>query len=461
MKINFYKKINSPINQTIDIYEWFNLIKQSNYSKSISSWRQQDLTKEQWRQLKQELPVVTYNFLFEGKFEKSNIISNTGYIFIDVDDSYDLSNVDFSKVFAYYKSCSGNGFHLICKVIGLTIENFKDTYNFISNDLGICSDKGARKPTQPSYLSYDEDIYINDECLIYQGDIPVLHKQQQDKGGMSPKYKGGMSPSIMSPSIVTKPNWNLSNKQDYSNSESYTFYESGVQVIEINLYRYKNGIKIGERNQTLSILAKKWKLINNEGKISDLMFFLNSVNNKYCNPKLETKELQKIAFDAMNNYQKYNESLTETKKFIFDKNCGLTKEQKQTITNRKMAEEKRKKTLLKLKSNFSKGMTQKKLSQMAGVSERTVKRYWQELNNQDIELSKDIVKHKFKNIEEVLIERSIEDKELFKSVLKQIKNEFGGISEGLIIGYLTKEGWDKYKIDYYYSNWNERQKITK
>jgi hypothetical protein len=70
---------------------------------------------------------------------------------------------------------------------------------------------------------------------------------------------------------------------------------------------------------------------------------------------------------------------------------------------------------------------------------------------------KDIVKHLYKGFEEVLIERSIQDKETFKSVLKQIKNEFGDISESLVISYLNKEGWNEYKIDYYYSNLKDKQ----
>jgi len=67
---------------------------------------------------------------------------------------------------------------------------------------------------------------------------------------------------------------------------------------------------------------------------------------------------------------------------------------------------------------------------------------------------KDIVKHKYKGFEEVSIERTIEDKETFKSVLKQIQNEFGDISEDLLMGHLKE--WDRYKIDYYYSNWRKK-----
>jgi hypothetical protein len=79
------------------------------------------------------------------------------------------------------------------------------------------------------------------------------------------------------------------------------------------------------------------------------------------------------------------------------------------------------------------------------------------LRNKD---KKEIVKHSFKGIGDVYIERSVQDKETFKSVLNDIKNENGGISEQLAIIYLSKKGWDKYKIDYYYYNWDKnRNKI--
>ena len=70
----------------------------------------------------------------------------------------------------------------------------------------------------------------------------------------------------------------------------------------------------------------------------------------------------------------------------------------------------------------------------------------------------EVIKYKYKGFKEVLIERSIKDKETFKSVLKQVKNEFGDVSESIIKLYLLKEGWDEYKIDYYYSNWDKKQK---
>ena len=66
---------------------------------------------------------------------------------------------------------------------------------------------------------------------------------------------------------------------------------------------------------------------------------------------------------------------------------------------------------------------------------------------------KDIVKFKYRGFEEVSIERSIGDKETFKSVLNDVENEFGDISEDIMTPYLIKKGWDKYKINYYYTNY--------
>jgi len=71
--------------------------------------------------------------------------------------------------------------------------------------------------------------------------------------------------------------------------------------------------------------------------------------------------------------------------------------------------------------------------------------------------NKEVVKHKYKGFEDVLIERCIEDKEVFKKSIDYIIKENGGISESLLLSYLPKFGWDKYKIDYYYKNWSDKK----
>ncbi len=77
--------------------------------------------------------------------------------------------IDKSKVFAYYHSLDNKGYHVIVKVNDLNLDNFKNTYLSICNDLGILDyiDRNCIKKTQYTVISFDENIFINDNCFVY------------------------------------------------------------------------------------------------------------------------------------------------------------------------------------------------------------------------------------------------------------------------------------------------------
>ncbi len=66
---------------------------------------------------------------------------------------------------AYYRSFRLQGYNIIVRVDGLTLSNFKSTYEHICKDLGLSEevyDTCAKKATQFSVLSFDKDIYISE-----------------------------------------------------------------------------------------------------------------------------------------------------------------------------------------------------------------------------------------------------------------------------------------------------------
>src|ERR1700739_3486918 len=156
--INTYECWQKPtVKATVSINDWLNQIKQSNYSDTIQKARNglvdYDLTKA-------TIPCVTYNFLFKDYKTNKNIATSSGLMYIDIDNPlFNIKELDLSKVYAYYKSFGGNGYGILVKVTGLTINNFKSTYTSITDNLGITrfADKGARKATQFNVLSYDKD----------------------------------------------------------------------------------------------------------------------------------------------------------------------------------------------------------------------------------------------------------------------------------------------------------------
>ena len=167
--VNTYDSIKNPkVVSTTSITNWLKLITTSEHSATIIKARNGELD---YDKTKASLPCVTYNFLYNDYKKDKNIISGTGFIYIDIDDeSFDVNLLESDKVYAYYKSFGGNGYAIIVKVEGLTLQNFKSTYRSIIEQLRIESyiDFNAIKASQFNVLSYDENIFINENSIIFQ-----------------------------------------------------------------------------------------------------------------------------------------------------------------------------------------------------------------------------------------------------------------------------------------------------
>lgn len=170
MKLDYYENLgNCRVIKQIEISDWFSLIKKSPYSSLIADARNKG-NKEEINNLKENIvPCVTFNFHFNKYKLNKNITGGAGYLFIDVDDSdFDINSIDKSKILCYYRSFRLHGFNIIVRVDGLTLSNFNATYLAICNDLGLhVDDKYAKKATQFSVLSFDPNIFINDNPFVF------------------------------------------------------------------------------------------------------------------------------------------------------------------------------------------------------------------------------------------------------------------------------------------------------
>jgi hypothetical protein len=359
-------------------------------------------------------------------------------------------------------------------------------------DKGFNIDKSATGIVRRMIISSDDNVYFNDMVSLGLNMVSV-NKFIESLNSSSKKIKLKEDNDI-------KPNEPLSNevitmdvlknkikiKSEYSQkiNGDYTIDEMDFHFIAI-----PEVIKDGTKHKLYTRIINGLYYLNSEINRQEVLSYLYYINNR-ASPKMEFKQLKRLVEYVCNNIESTGEIKikTRTKKIHFNKESNLDKKQKIKMgasingrlrTNETIKKIKEAKELL-LKNNEE--ITQIKVVELIGKSLSTVKRNWnleyvtteveipaKEINKINIvcrieeadffEEPKDIIKHFYKGFEEVLIERSVQDKELFKSVLKQIKNEFGDISEEIIKPYLIKEGWDKYKIDYYYSNWSNKQKI--
>lgn len=112
------------------------------------------------------LPTFRFNFLFEGKAANENITVPTGLIYLDADNTDTIPNSPY--ILAKWKSLSDTGFGILVKVNGLNLGNYSDTYNHLSELIGVTSDTDVRKATQQNIQSYDPNLYYNPDAFVYQ-----------------------------------------------------------------------------------------------------------------------------------------------------------------------------------------------------------------------------------------------------------------------------------------------------
>jgi len=134
-------------------------------------------------------PVVTWNADFDNKRSLKNIKSLSGYIYMDVDDFSVISQAEVRRILtdnaldfvkAVWDSFGGNGIGFLVKVDNLTVDNFKWTWTSVVkkfDGINIKIDKATKDITRINVLSYDENIFIRENC----NSILAIEEKPQDQ----------------------------------------------------------------------------------------------------------------------------------------------------------------------------------------------------------------------------------------------------------------------------------------
>jgi len=313
--LNTYANVYSPnITSTITSSDWLNLIKGSNsHLETIENARRCKLLYKstgievfntEYDKLKTSLPAVTYNGLFTDRKSNDNYVSGTGLIYIDIDDiSFQIESLDLTKIYSYYRSIGGLGYSLLVRVDDLTLDNFKSTYNYIINDLGLeCDDTNAVKPTQYSILSYDPDIYINDNSFVFNTINEVLPinnhfvpnppvRSLKKKHNLEVGYKMDNTPLI----------YNNMKSFNFGNNELIQDWDEGIDYIEcVNPFRQ---VKDGRKRIMINYIRNLvW--LNPNAKYDRIYNSAKSVNSRISENPLpieKIKEFVDLVIKQLNN----------------------------------------------------------------------------------------------------------------------------------------------------------------
>ena len=326
---------------------------------------------------KNMLPTFRFNFLLEDSAANINITAPTGLIYLDADDISDIP--DSPYVLAKWKSLSATGFGILVKVNALTLDNYKDTYNHLSQLIGIASDAGARKATQQTILSYDPNLYYNIDALVYDCNenkkvlCPPIEKKEKSIGTNETffnEYDGTIR---------------FNNIDEYFRDE-YADYKYRLFDVKEKICNpfIPFMVEEGSRNKTMFFLLSQYALLNPKAGRSWLKAIANTINGK-MRPNLSDKETSFVIDSVLKKrdactLQPY---FNEERRVLFNPKVSLTAKEKMTIVNTELG---------KRKSDFTKEViylvlenwdfeadgkiTQGKVAIYANRDVSTVKRHW-------------------------------------------------------------------------------------
>ncbi len=327
--------------------------------------------KSDYNRLKATLPCVTLNFSFNNWKNNKNIDKPTGFIYIDLDDYTDIE-LSNPLIFASWLSLSGQGRGILVKVNNLTKNNFKITHEAICKELSVIGDKHACKATQFCILSYDKDIYINEESISW------VAKKLYKKEPHSVVYKKEKKDAT---------EMGLKNSIKYDNisdidfcGEDYIFFPDEKEMIAKAWI--PKVIKVGTRNDIISTLAYQFRALNPILPFQTFRDFILSINRSRCEVPLHNSEVMRIIY-KIDRMDILIPMLTTPRRIIFNPESTLTKKEKLCISNKLNGQRRSKETQKEIEDyllNWDKDklgkVTQVKLAKVANKNIKTIKRYY-------------------------------------------------------------------------------------
>lgn len=380
--------------------------------------------KDRYDQLKATYPAICVNAIFNGRKDLKYLIKPTNLMFLDLDEFKSTEEALAKKneytakydwIISSSLSISKLGLHFIILVDDIHDNNdFNRKYDYVSKTYFDSKlDKNGKSLTRFVIIPFDFDIYVNyhPTTLYLNDEINLNLTNKSEKGALSDNKRRRREEVMTTECTFLDPNLSPPNKKnrlvplefrenipedEFEDLDKPLYFFDGIPTMEINLFPLKNGSKINDGNRTAFIGAVVVKMIfiNGESKNDksdelrkSIKRYVSYCNNKYCHPPLSAKELNN-SFNY--NWQRYlngklnYDNLFKTKRAFWSKRSRLKGNEKRKITCGIRAEYQQKESHEKIESAISeligdnKKPTQKKVSELSGLSLRTVKKYWKD-----------------------------------------------------------------------------------
>ncbi|MFH6947309.1 hypothetical protein ACHRV6_02355 [Flavobacterium sp. FlaQc-51] len=350
---------------------------------------------------KNKLPTYRFNFTFKDYYAKNgNILAPTGLIYLDADDTDVIPESNY--VFAKWKSLSNTGYGVLVKVENLTKANYENTYNQLSDIIGIKSDLGARKLIQQTVLSFDSNLYHDPNSLIYS----YIDKEEIKRVSFSniKKEKKGISSNDTFLIHEDKTKYRNNNIDDYFKGEfaDVPFLVFSTKTKICQPFIPYNAIEKGQRNWIMFSFLSNYASLNPN---CDKKFLLELSNymNKKMSPKLPKFEVATIIGNILKKQKEGSLEMycNKERRILFNSNMKLTRTEKYEITGREIGQVRKDKTSLLIYKTIENWdfeangkIIQKKVALKTNQSITTIKRYWHKFKDYVCDLNTSYVLQK-------------------------------------------------------------------
>jgi predicted P-loop ATPase len=178
-KFSIYKNIYDNQSTTTLLYETFlEYIKTGKWEDQVHKVR---IIKDyaERKKEKEKMPYVTISGFFAQERKASLITAHTGYLAMDIDNipgeldgTKTMLSAD-SYVNAIFTSVSGTG---LCVIFKIDKDKHKEAFESISDYLlktyQIIVDPSCKDVSRPRYVSYDPDLYYNEQSILWKKYLP-------------------------------------------------------------------------------------------------------------------------------------------------------------------------------------------------------------------------------------------------------------------------------------------------
>lgn len=326
---------------------------------------------------KDVLECATLNFTFNEYRRNNRIKQSTGFIYLDVDNSFEI-NLTHPLIHFSWISTSGNGRGIMVKATDIIPETFKENYVLIGQELGVEVDLQAAKPSQLTVISYDPNPYFNGQSTTWYG------TQKKEKVCYSP-YKKNHNTIGSVKNLFENKKIRFNNLDEFV--QTLNFEGKPVLALEkkvgLSQVFVPETIAKGQRNNTLVAIIYQIRALN-PSIIFEVLLKLGVSINKRCFPRYPYEDLLKII-----NYV-YKIPITELipkknyyRRIFFNPYYSIDIRRKRSLGMKVINQERTRKVLKKIEeaiNNWSYPQdgkpTQLNMARKSGVSLSTVKKYY-------------------------------------------------------------------------------------